>query len=91
MHKIDHINRLKNNAAHYQRELEQQLVPYDNVIYRLMDIRKTDDYFRRTEDLPMIDPLVANDEVEKFPELCDAKEAVSRISTKVNLLERQIS
>ena len=87
MHKIDLINRLKksepHNAAHYQRQLEQQLVQHDDVIHRLMDIMKTNDYFRRTEDLPMIDPLVAYEEVEQFQELFDAKEAVSRIPLKL--------
>ena len=60
MHKIDLINRLKksesHNAAHYQRQLEQQLVKHNDVIHRLVDIMKTDDYFRKTEDLPTIDP-----------------------------------
>ena len=60
------------------------------MIHRLVDIMKTDDYFRRTEDLPMIDPLVAYEEIEKFPELFDAKEAVSRISNKIDILERQM-
>ena len=92
MHKIDLINRLKksepHNAVHYQRQLEQQLVQHDNVIHRLVDIMKMDDYFRRTEDLPMIDPLVAYK--EKFPELFDTKEADSRISTEVDILERKM-
>ena len=87
MHKIDLVNRLKknepHNAAHYQRQSEQQLVQLDDVIHM-------DDYLRRTEDLPMIEPLVAYEEVEKFPELFDAKRAVSRISTGVDILERQI-
>ena len=91
MHKIDLINRLKrsepHNSAHYQRQFEQ-LVQHDDVIHRLVDIMKTDDYFRKTEDLPMIDPFVAYEEVEQFPELFDAKEAVSRISTEVDIIER---
>ena len=93
MHKIDLINRLKSephNAANYQRQLEQQLVQHDDVIHRLMDIMKTHDYFRRTEDLPTIDPLVAYQEVKQFPELFDAKEADSRISTEVDITERQM-
>ena len=51
---------------------------------------KSDDYFRWTEDLSMIDPLVTYEEVEQFPELFDAKEAVSRISTEVNIIESQM-
>ena len=94
MHKIYLINRLKksepNNAVHYQRQLEQQLVQHDDVIHRLVDIMKTDDYFSSTEDLTMIDPLIAYKELEQFPELFDAKEAVPRISTDVAILERQM-
>ena len=51
---------------------------------------KTDDYFKRIEDPPMIDPLVAYEEVKQFPELFDAKEVVSRISTEVDIIERQM-
>ena len=94
MHKVDLISRLKksepHNADHYQRQLKQQLVQHDNVIHRLVDIMKTDDYFRRTEDLHMIDSFVAYEEVEQFLELFDAKEAVSRICTEVDITERQM-
>ena len=94
MHEIDLINRLKksepHNPAHYQRQLEQQLVHHDDAMHRLTDIMKTDDYFRKIENLSMIDPLVAYEEVEQFPELFDAKEAVSRISTEVDIIERQM-
>ena len=73
MHKIDLVNRLKesepHNAAHYQEELEQQLVQHDDVIHRILYILKMDDYFRRTEVLPMIDTLTAYDDMQQFPEL----------------------
>ena len=81
MHRVDFISRLKKSELHNAD---------DNVIHRLVDIMKMDDYFGRTEDLPMIDPLVAYEEVEQFPELFDAKEAVSRISTEVDIIERQM-
>ena len=32
---------------------------------------KADDYFRQTEDLPLINPLTAHEEITKFPELFD--------------------
>ena len=38
----------------------------------------------------MIDRLVAYKEVEWFPELFDAKEVVSRISTEVDIIETQM-
>ena len=50
MHKVDLMCRLRknepHNAAHYQEQLNQQLTRHDDVIHRLMDIMKTDDYFR---------------------------------------------
>ena len=55
-----------------------------------MDIMKTDDYFRQTENLPQIDPLTAHEEIAKFPELFDVHEAVSRVATEVDILERHM-
>ena len=51
---------------------------------------KTDDYFRQTKDLPQIDPLTAHEEIAKFPELFDIHEAVSRVATEVDILERHV-
>ena len=51
---------------------------------------KTDDYFRRTEALPQIDSLTAHEEIPKFPELFDVHEAVSRVATEVDILERHM-
>ena len=55
-----------------------------------MDIMKTDDYFRQTEDLAQIDPLTAHEEIAKFPELFDVHEAVSRVATEVDIQERHM-
>ena len=94
MHKLDLIYRLKksepHNAVHYQRQLDQHLMRHDDVIHRLMDIMKSDDYFRQTEDLPLIDPLTAHEEITKFSELFDVHEAVSRVTTEVDILERHM-
>ena len=93
MHKLDLIHRLKksepHNAGHYQRQLDQHLMRHD-VIHRLIDIMKADDYFRWTEDLPLIDPLTTHEEIAKFSELFDVHEAVSRVTTEVDILERHI-
>ena len=94
MHKVDLICRLKksepHNSAHYQEQLNQQLTRHDDVIHQLMDIMKTDDYFRQTENLPLIDPLTAHEEIAKFLELFDIHEAVSRVATEVDILERHM-
>ena len=94
MHKVDLLHQLKknepHNAVHYQEQLNQQLTRQDDVIHHLMDIKKTDEYFRRTEDLPQIDPLTAHEEIAKFPELFDVHEAVLRVATEVDILERHM-
>ena len=94
MHKVDLIQRLKknepHNAAHFQEQLNQQLTRHSDVIHQLMDIMKTDDYFRWTEDLPQIYPLMAHEEITKFPELFDIHETVSRVATEVDILERHM-
>ena len=94
MHKLDLIRRLKksepHNAVHYQRQLDQHHMRHDDVMHRLIDIMKTDDYFRWTEDLPLIDPLTTHEEISKFPELFDVHEAVSRVTTEVDILERHM-
>ena len=94
MHKVDLVHRLKksepHNSVHYQEQLNQQLTRHNDVIHHLIDIMKTDDYFRQTEDLPPIDPLTAHEEIAKFPELFDVHEAVSRVATEVDILERHM-
>ena len=51
---------------------------------------KADDHFRQTEDLPLIDPLTTHEDIAKFPELFDVHEAVSRVATEVDILERHM-
>ena len=51
---------------------------------------KADDYFRWTEDLPLINPLTTHEEIAKFPELFDVHKAVSRVTTEVDILERHM-
>ena len=66
LHTIDLIDRLKknepHNAAHYQAELGRLLVCHDDVINRVLNIMKVDDY-RQVEELPVIDPMTAYDEI----------------------------
>ena len=94
MHKLDLICRLKksepHNVVHYQRQLDQHLMQHDDVIHRLIDIMKADDYFRQTEDLPLINALTTHEEIAKFPELFDVHKVVSRVATEVEILERHM-
>ena len=51
---------------------------------------KSDDYFRWTEDQPLIDPLTTYEDIAKFPGLFDVHEAVSRVATEVDILEKHV-
>ena len=94
IHKLDLIHRLKksepHNEDHYQRQLDQHLMRHDDVIHRLINIMMADDYFRWTKDLPLNDPLTTHEEITKFMELFDVHEAVSRVATEVDILERHM-
>ena len=51
---------------------------------------KPDDYFRQTENLLLINPLTTPKEIAKFLKLFDVHEAVSRVTTEVDILERHM-
>ena len=83
LHTIDLIDRLKksepHNAAHYQAELGRLLVCHDDVINRVLNITKIDDYYRQVEELPVIDPLTAYDKVQHYPGLFDMQQVISHV------------
>ena len=91
---IDIIDRLKksepHNAAHYQAELGRLLVCHDDVIDWVLNIMKTDDYYRQVEELPMIDPLTAYDEIQCYPGLFDMQQIMCRITTEADICKRQL-
>ena len=91
---IDLIDRLKksesHSAAHYQAKLEGLLVHHDDVIDRVLNIMKTNDYYRQLEELPVIDPLTAYDEIQHYPGLFDMQQVICRITTKADIHERQL-
>ena len=94
LHTIDLVDRLKKsepyNAAHYQAELGRLLVCHDDVINRVLNIMKMDDYYRQVEELPVIDPLTAYDEVQHYPGLFDMQQVMCRITTEADICERQL-
>ena len=51
---------------------------------------KTDDYYRQVEELPVIDPLTAYDEVQPYPGLFDMQQVMYRIMTKADIHVRQL-
>ena len=52
------------------------------MIQQVQDIVKQDDYYRQIEELPVIDPLVAFNDVQLFPQLFDMKEVICRVTQK---------
>ena len=94
LHTIDLIDRLKksepHNAAHYQAELGRLLVRHDDVIDWVLNIMKMDDYNRQVEELPVIDPLTAYDEIHYYPGLFDMQQVMCRITTEADIHKRQL-
>ena len=72
-HKKDLINRLKQSDTHnisaYEAEMSHHMTLHEDVLERILNILKQDDYYRTLEDLPVIDDLTAYDDIRLFPEL----------------------
>ena len=93
-HKKDLINRLKQSNTHnistYEAEMSHHMTLHEDVLERILNILKQDDYYRTLEDLPVIDGLTAYDDIRLFPELYDTSTIIERITGEVNLIERQL-
>ena len=93
-HKKDLINRLKRsdtcNIPAYEAQMSHHMTLHEDVIERVFNILKQDDYFRTLEDLPVIDELTAYDDIKVFPELYDMNTIVERVTAEADLIERQL-
>ena len=93
-HKKDLINRLKRSDTHniltYEAEMSHHMTLHEDVLERILNILKQDDYYRTLEDLPVIDNLTAYDDIRLFPELYDTITIIKRITSKADLIERQL-
>ena len=93
-HKKDLINRLKRSDAHnisaYEAEMSHHMTLHEDVLERILNILKQDDYYRTLEDLPVIDDLTAYDDIRLFPELYDTSTIIERVTGKADLIKRQI-
>ena len=93
-HKKDLINRLKRSDTHnistYEAEMSRHMTLHEDVLERILNILKQDDYYRTLEDLPFIDDLTAYDDIRLFPELYDTITIIERITSKADLIERQL-
>ena len=93
-HKKDLINRLKrsdtHNIAAYEAEMSRHMTLHEDVLERILNILKQDDYYRTLEDLPVIDDLTAYDDIRLFPELYDTSTIIERITGEADLIKRQL-
>ena len=93
-HKNDLINRLKQSDTHnisaYEAEMFHHMTLHEDVLERILNILKQDDYYRTLEDLPVIDDLTAYDDIRLFPELYDTSTIIERITGEADLVERQL-
>ena len=93
-HKKDLINRLKRSDTHnipaYEAEMSRHMTLHEDVLERILNILKQDDYYRTLEDLPVIDELMAYDDIKLFPELYDTSTIVERVTAEADLIERQL-
>ena len=93
-HKKDFINRLKRSDTHnisaYEAEMSRHMTLHEDVLERILNILKQDDYYRTLEDLPVIDDLTAYDDIRLFPELYDTSTIIERITGEADLIERQL-
>ena len=94
VHKKDLINRLKRSDTHnisaYEAEMSRHMTLHEDVLERILNILKQDDYYRTLEDLPVIDDLTAYDDIRLFPELYDTSTIIERVTGKADLIERQL-
>ena len=93
-HKKDLINRLKQSDTHntstYEAEMSRHMTLHEDVLERILNILKQDDYYRTLENLPVINALTAYDDIRLFPELYDTITIIKRITSKADLIERQL-
>ena len=93
-HKKDLINRLKRSDTHnipaYEAEMSCHMTLHEDVLERIVNILKQDNYYRTLEDLPVIDDLTAYDDIRLFPELYDTSTIIERVTAKADLIKRQL-
>ena len=93
-HKKDLINRLKQSGTHnistYEAEMCRHMTLHEDVLERILNILKQDNYYRTLEDLPVIDDLTAYDDIRLFPELYETITIIKRITSEADLIERQL-
>ena len=60
---------------------------HEDVLDRISNILKQDDYYRALENLPVIDDLTVYDDIRLFPELCNTSDIIERITGEADLIK----
>ena len=87
-HKKDLINRLKRSDN--EAEMSRHMTLHEDVLERILNILKQDDYYRTPEELPVIDELTAYNDIKLFPELYDTSTIIERVTGEADLIEQQL-
>ena len=66
------------------------MIMHDDILERILTILKQDDYYRTLEELPVIDGLTTNNDIQLFPELYDTTTIIERVTSEADLIERQL-
>ena len=70
--------------------MSHHMTLHEDVLERILNILKQDDYYRTLEDLPVIDELTAYDDIRLFPGLYDTSTIIERVTAEADLIERQL-
>ena len=70
--------------------MSRHMTLHEDVLERILNILKQDNYYRTLEDLPVINDLTAYDDIRLFPELYDTITIIKRITSKADLIKRQL-
>ena len=93
-HKKDLINRLKRsnppNIPAYEAEMTRHMIMHDDLLGRILAILKQDDYYRISEELPVIDGLTTYNDIQLFPKLYDTTTIIERVTSEADLIKRRL-
>ena len=70
--------------------MSRHMTLHEDVIERVLNILKQENYYRTLEDLPVIDELTAYDDIKLFPELYDTSMITERVTAEADLIEQQL-
>ena len=67
--------------------MSRHMTLYEDVLERILNILKQDDYYRTLKELPVIDELTAYNDIKLFSELYDMSTVIERVTAEADLIE----